>query len=166
MPAQWYIGNVKDWETTCYRVETAANFTKRRAIDIEVVREWAGSDHVDFWTADGTEGEDITEATLIKMMDPICRFLVFQGLPYTGHEDLLLKNIEDVYKRLRLIGDREGIRPSDYKDGELFRRDITMDDLIKFVGIYNTAAIRRRKKVTVFCEELKISSKEWRNWAA
>ena len=167
MPAQWSIEDVKDFEKTCYRVETAADFLKRHTYvrDIEAIRDPNGPSNI--WAADGTEREDITEDTLIKTMDPICNWLVFGGLPMTGHARLTFKNIEDVYKRLRLIGDRfAGERPQDWKDKKHFFFDITMDDLIKFVGIYNTGTSSQLKKVTVFCEEFKISSKEWRSWAA
>lgn len=169
MPATWNIEDVQDYETACYWRMTIREYAGLFNMDADAVKsqlraEWP---EPSFYLIDKSiKPDDITDDTLVGGMDPVCKWLIFQALPRTGHMKLTLDNIGDVYKRLNLMGERHyDIRPQRVVDGRFEYGSITMDELLKFIGIYNNGYDSTVKSVTAFCKAYKIDRKDWRDWS-
>ena len=169
MTAHWSIEDVQDYETACYWRMTIREYADLFNMDADVVKaqlraEWPKPS---FYLIDKSiKPDDVTDDTLVGRMDPVCEWLIFQGLPRTGHMTLTLDNVGDVYKRLRLMGERHyDIRPQRVVDGSFEYGSITMGELLKFVGVYYNAVHSRTKTVTGFCKRYELTREDWRDWS-
>tara|TARA_R110002020_G_C15920699_1_gene742814 strand:+ start:43 stop:642 length:600 start_codon:yes stop_codon:yes gene_type:complete len=170
MPVTWNVEDVKDWKSVCYwRMtirEYATLFNKKDTNDLksQLRTEWPKPS---FYLIDkSVKPDDITDDTLVGRMDPVCKWLIFDALPRTGHMKLTLDNVGDVYKRLSLMGQRNpDLRPQRVVDARFRFGDITMDELLKFIGVYNNGYHSSVKSVTAFCKAYRIDRKDWRNWS-